>query len=94
MLTDNVLWRFSQLNRGGLPLVAAEQPVLPPVAAAMGVAHRNAQCDDVSCLPAGREVVTPWGKHWLRERLLVDIWPHGGVVRLRTGPPRSTHGDG
>ena len=77
MLTDDVLSRLSQLSRGGLPIVAAQQSVLPPTATATQVAEHDAQCDDVSQLPPGCEVVNTWGRHWLRERRLVDLWPHG-----------------
>ena len=28
-------------------------------------------------MPAGTEVINAWGKHWLRARNLVEIWPHG-----------------
>ena len=91
MLTDDVLSRLSQLNRGGVPLVAA-QPVRrgrprPPRRRLLSDA---VQCDDVSQLPPGCEVVNSWGKHWLRERSLVDLWPHGAaVVESRDGPARS-----
>ena len=77
MLTDDVLSRLSQLSRGEVPIVAAHQSVVPATAAATQVTEHAVQCDDVSQLPPGCEVVNTWGKHWLRERRLVDLWPHG-----------------
>jgi len=77
MLTDDVLSRLSQLSRGAVPIVAAPPSVVPSTVAATQVVEHAGPCDDVSQLPPGCEVVNTWGKHWLRERKLVDLWPHG-----------------
>jgi uncharacterized protein YprB with RNaseH-like and TPR domain len=77
MLTDDVLARLSQLSRGGLPLAAAQPPTEQATANTVQVAESGVPDDDVSQLPPGCEVANAWGAHWLRERRLVDLWPHG-----------------
>ncbi len=77
MLTDDVLSRLSQLNRTRLPLVAADPSTATPALPSLDVADPDLAPADVSQLPAGTEVVNAWGKHWLRQRHLVNIWPHG-----------------
>jgi uncharacterized protein YprB with RNaseH-like and TPR domain len=77
MLTDDVLSRLSQLNRTRLPLVAADQSAAALPLPSLDVADPDRSPADVSQLPAGTEVVNAWGKHWLRQRQLVHIWPHG-----------------
>lgn len=78
MLTDDILSRLSQLNRTRLPLVAADPAAATaPAGPSLDVADLDTPLADVSQLPAGTEVVNTWGKHWLRQRNLVDLWPHG-----------------
>ncbi|MHB8971810.1 MAG: ribonuclease H-like domain-containing protein [Pirellulaceae bacterium] len=77
MLTDEVLSRLSQLNRTRLPLVVAEPAAAVPAVPSLDIAEQDSAGADVSQLPAGTEVSNAWGKHWLRERNLSEIWPHG-----------------
>ncbi len=78
MLTDDVRARLSQLNRGDAPTSDSLQPPAALRApCAPGLAGSDALAEDVSQLPAGCEVVNHWGTHYLRERRLDDLWPHG-----------------
>jgi len=74
MLTDDVLSRLSQLARSTLPL-APPQPC--PAQDAAQELRPETPDDNMSQLPPGCEVDTAWGRHWLRERRLWDLWPHG-----------------
>ncbi|MHB8952283.1 MAG: hypothetical protein ACYC4U_04835, partial [Pirellulaceae bacterium] len=75
MLTDDILSRLSQLNRIRMP--RAVDPPATPNTPSLDVAAHDPALADLSQLPAGTEVVNAWGKHWLRQRTLRDIWPHG-----------------
>jgi uncharacterized protein YprB with RNaseH-like and TPR domain len=99
MLTDDVLLRLSQLNRGDVPLVATQTPAQRAAPAVEDILPAAGQGEDVARLPSGCEVVNRWGKHYLRERSLEDLWPHGAhwlsreLVRLdearATNEPRA-----
>jgi len=77
MLTDDVLARLSQLNRSGLSSPAAECSAAARTAAGVPAPPADAGGEDVSQLPPGQEVANRCGAHWLRERPLEELWPHG-----------------
>lgn len=77
MLTDDVLARLSQLNRGGLSSPAAECSAAARTVAGVPAPPADAEGEDVSQLPPGQEAANCCGAHWLRERPLEELWPHG-----------------
>ncbi len=75
MLPDDVLTRLSQLNRETVPPPVrcfSKPDAVESPASAWAVTEKLS-----SSLPAGREVETSWGEHYLIRRTLEEIWPDG-----------------
>ena len=91
MLTDDALQRLSALNRMRIAEPehcepadrVAESPLSSAdhAQAAEGLEEvlptQAGTGTEVSQLPTGTEVENPWGKHWQREQMLTELWPHG-----------------
>ena len=77
MLSDDVLSRLSQLNRGHLPVESPAESASTNTDEITFLHGSLSESEDVSQLPAGQEVENAWGRHWVRERPLAQIWPHG-----------------
>ncbi len=81
MFGQDLLTRLSELNQRRTPRSAS---LAAPVegdpesdGGAPSLACVDAADEDLAQLPAGVEMRNAWGTHWLRERSLSDIWPHG-----------------
>jgi uncharacterized protein YprB with RNaseH-like and TPR domain len=89
MLTQDVLQRLSALNRtrgtapeigepaGGHSVPDASVPHHPEAETSLDQIPVETGHADVSQLPPGDEMANPWGKHWQRNQLLTELWPHG-----------------
>ena len=103
MFSEDILARLSQLNQQRLPIgtSAVEKCAggRPGDRRGATLPTTDTADEDVSQLPPGVEVTNAWGTHWLRQRSLAEIWPHGELwlterlVRLDQSPspgsPRS-----
>ncbi len=96
MFNQDLLARLSQLNRQQASAPAAPGPTAAPAATAAGLLCPDAEDEDVSQLPRGEVVENRWGRHWVRQRRISQLWPHGdawlrhALVRLdqcRANPP-------
>ncbi len=80
MFSEHLLARLSELNQQRMPLIVdaagstADAPLAPNLTAACPLREPD---EDVSKLPHGEECMNAWGTHWLRQRPLTEIWPHG-----------------
>jgi len=77
MLSDDVMSRLSRLNRANSPLGPPAVSAAAEPAGLVSVSSNVPDAEDISKLPPGREIENTWGRHWLRERRLSQIWPHG-----------------
>lgn len=92
MLHDTVLTKLSQLNLQSRLNPGALAPAPRATTERPDASTESLIELSPSELPAGIEVETPVGKHWLRERTLREIWPDGqpylsrAMASLSDGP--------
>ncbi len=93
MLKDEVLTRLSQLNRRTpVPVTLAKSAASQDRLTAERSPSTECSLGELSELPSGSEVENRWGKHWLREQPIEELWPGSGcwladaIGRLRNCP--------
>ncbi|MFO7906921.1 MAG: hypothetical protein R6U98_29970, partial [Pirellulaceae bacterium] len=77
MFNEQVLARLSQVNRRRTPLSERKEVELSRESAITEKTSTPNPDDDLSQLPSGEEVTTRWGTHWIRRRVLSELWPRG-----------------
>ena len=86
MLSDRLRSRLAELNREALPPAqvnrappARQVYAAPSAATVIQQAHNDPERADLLG-SAGREVETPYGKHWLIERSVASLWDRGDEI--------------